>query len=94
MCYFGIIRDRHILLMHTVGPIACAVLSGGCSAVGEHTVLFLCLCHVDSKGCHEAAILRKSDYWIHRTLMIWRDRLVPKLILVLGLLWSISLSLV
>ena len=32
MCYFGIIRDRHILLMHIVGPIACGVLSGGCSA--------------------------------------------------------------
>ena len=54
MCYFGIIRDRYILLMHTVGPIACTVLSGGCSAVGEHTVLFLCLCHVDSKERHEA----------------------------------------
>ena len=22
----------------------------------EHTVLFLCLCHVDSKGCHEATM--------------------------------------
>ena len=56
MCYFAVIRDRHILLMYTVGPIACAVLSGGCSAVGgDHTVLFLYLCNVDSKERHEAA---------------------------------------
>ena len=53
MCYFGIIRDRYILLMHTVGPIACGVLLGGCSVVG-HTVLFSYLCNVDSKECHEA----------------------------------------
>ena len=56
MCYFGIIRDRHILLMHTAGPIACGVLSGGCSAVGEHTVLCLCLCHVDSKERRKATM--------------------------------------
>ena len=55
MCYFGIITDRHIFSMHTGGPIACGVLSGGCSVVGEHTVLFSYLCHVDSKECHEAA---------------------------------------
>ena len=35
MRYFSIIRDCHILLMHTVGLIACGVLSGGCSAVGS-----------------------------------------------------------
>ena len=55
MCYFGIIRDRHILLMHTAGPIACDVILGGCSAVEEHTVLFSYLCNVDSKERHEAA---------------------------------------
>ena len=40
--------------MYTVGPIACAVILGGCSAVGEYTVLFSYLCNVDSKERHEA----------------------------------------
>ena len=61
MCYFAVIRDRHILLIHTVGPIACGVLSGGGSAVGNHTVLFSYLCHVDSKGCYEATT-HDSDF--------------------------------
>ena len=66
MCYFGIIRDRHILLMHTVGPIACAVLSGGCSAVGgEHTVLFSYLCNVDNKE-RRKAITHNCDFGEYR----------------------------
>ena len=83
MCHFGIIRDRHILLIHAVGPIASGVLSGWCSAGAQGALL--CLCDTDSKKCHKATTHNCDS-------MEESDILRPELILTLGLLRNISCS--